>query len=71
MFEIMFMAVLVGTMAKIADIMNRRALVWGGITAGLCVVSLVVPWPFLRVFIVGAIIFVSMFVAEFVRPTQN
>jgi len=61
----------IGTMAKVAGLMNKSPWAWAGITFGICFLALFLPWPFLRVFIAGIVAGIAIFVAETIRPTQN
>lgn len=64
MFEIALVVVSCAAMAKIADADGRSGFVWGSITLALCLVSLAVPLPFLRVLLAALLSFVLMMVAK-------
>jgi len=53
-------------MARIADAENRSKLLWGFITFVLCLASVALPLPFLRVIIAGAVSFGIMFALKLV-----
>ncbi len=65
MLELILLVVLVLTMGKIADAENRSPLVWGGLTLVAGIGSLfLVPLPFGRMLIAGAVVFAGMIVAK-------
>ncbi len=47
-------------MAKIADADDKSGIIWGCITFALCLASLYIPLPFVRVFIAFAASFILM-----------
>jgi hypothetical protein len=49
---------------KIADVDGRSALVWGTITLGLCLASLLIPLPFLRILLACVAAFIALMVAK-------
>ena len=53
--------------AKVASVENESGIIWGAITFLLCAVSLLVPLPFLRIFIAGLLAFVLMIVYKMTR----
>jgi len=54
MFELILYAVVCGTMVKIAICENFSGVLWGGITAAVCVATFfLMPWPYLRVLAAG------------------
>lgn len=64
MFEIgLVIAACVG-MSRIADAEGRSGILWGVLTLGLCLASLLIPLPFLRVLLAGVIAFVALMVAK-------
>lgn len=64
MIEIGLVIATCAAMWKIADADGRSAIVWGIITLGLCLASLAIPLPGLRVLLAGVIAFVAMMVAK-------
>jgi hypothetical protein len=65
MFEIgLAIATCVG-MGKIADADGRSPILWGTITLGLCLASLLIPLPFLRMLLAGVVAFIALMVAKF------
>jgi hypothetical protein len=57
------MAILaISTMAKVASADEQSPVLWGGLTAGMIMVSfLLIPWPFARVGIAFTLVLVGMF----------
>jgi succinate-acetate transporter protein len=51
-------------MSKIADAEGRSTLVWGTLTLLLCVGSLAIPLPFLRILLAGVVAFIALMVAK-------
>jgi hypothetical protein len=49
---------------KVASADGRSALIWGLITAGICVASLLIPIPFLRILIAFGVAFGIMIAAK-------
>jgi hypothetical protein len=64
MLEIIMVVALIVLMAKIASIDQRSPLIWGAVTLVFCGASLVIPIPYLRILIAGAVVFVAMIVAK-------
>jgi hypothetical protein len=64
MFEIGLLVAAVVAMGKIADAEGRSAILWGTITLGLCLASLAIPLPMLRVLLAGIVAFIAMMVAK-------
>jgi hypothetical protein len=61
MLEIALLIGAVILMAKVASTEERSPIMWGFITFGLCVVSLLIPIPFLRILLALIISFGIMF----------
>ena len=51
-------------MAKIADADGRSSMTWGIITLGICMASLLIPLPFLRVLLGLVTAFIAMMIAK-------
>jgi hypothetical protein len=64
MFEIGLAIAVTAAMAKIADADGRSAITWGVITFVLCLASLAIPLPFLRILMAAVVAFVAMMVAK-------
>jgi hypothetical protein len=64
MLELALIGGVVAIMAKIANYDDRSAILWGVITAVLCVASLLIPLPLARVLIAGLVAFVLMLVTK-------
>jgi hypothetical protein len=64
MLEIGTVLVLSVVMGKIADADGRSALAWGGATFLLCLASVVIDLPYLRVLLAAFLVFVAMIIAK-------
>ena len=65
MLEIILMVAVCVLMAKVAVNSDEIGPVWGGITAGICVVCLfVIPWPFARVLLAAIVAFAALTVKK-------
>ncbi len=64
MLEIGLVIAACGAMAKIADADGRSGMIWGVITLVLCLASLAIPLPYLRVLLGCVLAFVAMMVAK-------
>ncbi|HEX8465866.1 MAG TPA: hypothetical protein VF627_14715 [Abditibacterium sp.] len=64
MFE--FIAIIAASIAigRFAETDRGEGLKWGGITFGLCLLSLFIPMPFLRVLVACGLSFVLMTVGK-------
>ena len=62
MFEIILGVIVCVTMAKIADADDQSAVLWFGVTFGLCAASLFLPLPYVRFVIAFVVSFAAMFV---------
>ena len=60
MFEILLIVGVISIMAKIANADDQSAILWGVVTGGLCLLSLLIPIPFGRILIAGVLAFVLM-----------
>ncbi len=65
MFEIGLAVAACVAMGKIADADGRSAITWGAITLGLCVASIFIPLPFLRILLAAVVAFILLMVAKF------
>ena len=54
-------------MAKIANMENQSGPLWVGIAFLLCMASLMVPLPFLRILLAGILAYILMFVRNMIR----
>lgn len=66
MLEIILAILLCGIMYKIADQEQLSGVAWGGLTMLVCVASVFVPLPYLRVIIAGVAMFVAMIIYKIV-----
>ncbi len=57
MFEIILVIGAVIAMSRIADADTGEGFKWGAITLGLCLLSFLIPVPFLRIFIAIGVTF--------------
>lgn len=57
----------IAIMSRIAVADNESGLVWGGVTFALCLGSLLIPLPALRILLAMVAAFVLMFVVKIVR----
>ena len=64
MLEIGRVVAACAAMGKIADADGRSSIIWGTITLGLCLASLAIPLPFLRVLLAGVVAFIVMMIAK-------
>ena len=67
MFEIALAVGACVVSGKIASADGRSALVWGLVTAGICVLSLAIPIPFLRILIAFGVAFGVMIAVKAIR----
>jgi hypothetical protein len=52
----------VSAVAKVASADDQSPIIWGGVAAGLIILSLfLIPWPFIRVGIAWILAFAAMF----------
>jgi len=66
--EVVVGVIVCGVMWRVADVDNGSAPVWAAVTAGLCLASLAVPAPIVRLVVAGVVALAVMFVANVVRP---
>jgi hypothetical protein len=64
MFEIGLAVAACVAMGKIADADGRSAIVWGLSTLGLCLASVLIPLPFLRILLAALVAFIALMVAK-------
>ena len=67
MIEIVLGIALCVLMAKIADADGQSAFLWGGVTLVLCLLSLLIPIPFLRFLMAGVVAFIAMLAVKMAR----
>ena len=61
--ELFVIGVAVLFIYRLAEADNNSGALWGVITAAACIASLFVfPFPFIRVFVVAVVMFVTMFI---------
>ena len=65
--ECVLIIALIVFMARLAGQENRSGLLWGLVTFALCFLCSLIPLPFVRVLIAGAISFGAMFAAKLIR----
>jgi hypothetical protein len=65
--EVVVGLVVCGFTSRVADADNRSPLVWGALTAVLCLASLTIPVPIFRLVLAGAVVFVTMYVINLIR----
>ena len=66
MIEILIGVAAVIAMIRIADAEEQSRLIWGSVTVGLMILSLLLPLPMVRVALAGILAFVAMFVYKIV-----
>jgi hypothetical protein len=66
MLELVLLVAAVVAMSRIAAFEERSSLVWGGLTLILCLGSLLVPLPFLRVGGAFAASFVILWISKII-----
>lgn len=66
MIEIVIGIAAVVAMVRIADAEEQSRLLWGSVTVGLTILSLLLPLPIVRVALAGILAFVAMFVYKIV-----
>jgi len=71
MLELILGLVLCGTMYKIADLMKHSAWLWFAVTVGIVFVSLLIPWPFLRIFVAGVAALLLIMVVDIMNPADK
>lgn len=64
MFELIMMVAAVIAFGRMAEQDRGEGLKWGGITAGICLVSFLIPLPFIRMIVAIGIAFVLMTVMK-------
>ena len=64
MFEFLVAIAAVVAIARFAEADRGEGLKWGAITFALCLVSLLIPLPFLRVLLASALAFILMTVTK-------
>lgn len=71
MIEIVVLIACTVLMMKIADLENLSGILWGSVTLGLCVLSLAIPLPYIRVLVGLALSFALMTIynAKFGGPS--
>ncbi len=68
MIEILLGIGLCVVMARIASADDQSAILWGSITAALCLACLLlIPWPFVRFLIAGALAFLGLIASKALR----
>jgi hypothetical protein len=61
-------AIICGALGRIADADGHSPLAWAGLTLVLCLASLMLPVPVLRLVLAGYAAFAAMFVYNLLRP---
>lgn len=68
--RVLEIALIIGTcviMSRIAEADDESGIIWGSVTFLLCLAGMLVPLPFLRVFVAGVVAFVLMLVYKIIR----
>ena len=63
----LFNELLVVVMSRVAAIEKKSGFVWGGLTLLICLASLLIPLPMIRVLIGGAVSFLIMLISNFMK----
>ena len=66
MIELIMCAAAVILMIRIAGMENQSEWAWGFITFALCALSLLIPWPLLRIAIAAVVAFLTMTVYKII-----
>ena len=61
-------AIVCAVLGRVADADGHSPLVWASVTLALCVASLLVPIPVLRLVLAGYVAITAMFVYNLLRP---
>lgn len=64
MIELFVMLMSILGMAKVAAMEGRSGLLWGSITGVLCLGSMLIPLPFIRVLAAAVVAYVIMFAIQ-------
>lgn len=65
MFGLVMIGAAVVLMVRVAEMEGRSQVVWGAVTAGLCILSVMfIPFPFVNVVIGLVLAFGAMFAAK-------
>jgi hypothetical protein len=66
--EVVCAAIICAVLGRVADADGHNPFVWAVVTLGLCVASLLIPLPVLRLVLAGYAAVGAMFVYNLVRP---
>jgi hypothetical protein len=61
-------AIVCAVLGRVADADGHNPFVWAAVALGLCLVSLLIPVPVLRLVLAGYAAIAAMFVYNLVRP---
>jgi hypothetical protein len=61
-------AIVCAVLGRVADADGHSPLVWAGLTLALCVASLLIPVPVLRLVVAGYVAILAMFLYNLLRP---
>ena len=67
LLEVLVAVVVCGVIWRVADADNRSPILWSIITAALCIASIAVPFPLVRLVFAGGVTLCAMFVTNLVR----
>jgi hypothetical protein len=65
--EVAIAGAVCGVMGRVADADNRQPLFWAAISIVVCVASLAIPVPIVRLMLAGGAVLAAMFVTNLVR----
>jgi hypothetical protein len=68
--EVLVFFGVVGIIGGVANADDQRPLVWGGIALAVCLLSLLIPIPYVRLAIAFIVCFVAMFVYKIVMDRR-
>ena len=67
LLEIVLGLMIVGIMWHVADADNRSPILWNLITVAICIASVALPVPVVRLFFAGGLVLCAMFVTNLTR----
>jgi hypothetical protein len=69
MLELIVLVGVCVAIGKIASADNKSGFLWGMVALGICILSMAIPLPFVRLLIAGVVTFVLMTVVNMVRSS--